>query len=331
MSAPVRLSGDPAYIYAVGRVRARETRLLTERALREAAEATDYRAAVEALREFGYEAGSGVAELRAMLKERDAELRRFIFESLPRGGVLVEYLLVAVDYANLKAALVARLGGRSIELDDGGLVPLARFNSLAAGSPPEELPAPLDGVAARLLDEWEKRKDPFLLQQGVDRALFERRGELARKARLPFLAAYLELETDLVNLAALARCLAAPDPRELAETAFFTGGSLNVRRLREAARAADREGAAELLRGGRFAWAALPAVEGDEGGLEILGARGARLKLDFLARARLAAFGAEPVIAYYYTRLNELELVRFVLTGKLNALPPERILRRLGL
>lgn len=331
MPARIKLSGDPAYIYAVGRVRARETRLVDERALRDAAEAADYRGAVEVLREFGYDAGSGVAGLRGMLEERDAELRRFLAESLPRDGGLARYLLIAVDYANLKAALVSRLSGHPFDYDAGGTVPVEGFEALAGGGDPAELPEPLDSLAEELLEEYEEERDPFPLQQGVDRALYQRRRELADEIGLPFLTGYLELETDLVNLAALARCLAAPDPGELARRAFIDGGGLDVSRLREAARNGDREAAADHLRGGDYAEAALPAVEGAAGGLEALGLRGSRLKLDYLARARLAAFGAEPVIAYYYTRRNELELVRFVLIGKLNDLPAGRLKARLGL
>ncbi|HDR06010.1 MAG TPA: hypothetical protein ENN88_00065 [Candidatus Coatesbacteria bacterium] len=328
MKERVKLSGDPAYTYAVGRVRARERRLLTTRALTEAAEAKGFEAAVEALREGGYEktapSAAGVEELIA---RQSVELDRFLSESAP-DEKLVAHLRLEADYANLKAALVGRLGGKRPSFTEGWSLPADRLASLAEGGEPDGLPEPFGALARELLEEWDKNADPFLLQQDVDRALFTRLGESARELKLPFLAAYQRLEIDLVNLVALARCLAAPEPGELAPAAFIPGGGLDVARLEGFARAGDRAGAAAYV--GRTPYADfVPAVEAATETLGDLTAREAAKKLDFLRQARHAPFGPEPVIAYYLAKKNEFRLVRFVLTCKLAGVPPETITARL--
>jgi len=328
MTGRVKLSGDPAYTYAVGRVRVRERRLLTKRALVEAAEAKTFEDAVDALREAGYEPASrGGAGLEELLAKQSAELTRFIRESVPDSRLL-EYLRLRLDYANLKAALVGRLTEKKPPLAEGGGLPLDKLTALADGGEPDGLPSPFTELARGLLEEWEKARDPFLLQQGVDRALFARLAGLAGEIGLPFLTTYQKLETDLVNLAALVRCLAAPNPEELTASAFIPGGGLDVAKLENLARNGDRNGAAEYVGRTPYAELARGAVEGASEGLIDLTARGADRRLEFLRQARHAPFGAEPLIAYYLAKRNELELVRFVLTCKLNGVPPETITAR---
>jgi V/A-type H+-transporting ATPase subunit C len=328
MTGRVKLSQDPAYTYAVGRVRVRERRLLTSRALVEAAEAKTFEDAVDALREAGYEPASrGGAGLEELLARQSVELTRFIRESVPDSR-LIEYLRLRLDYANLKAALVGRLTEKKPPISEGGAVPPEKLTAFADGGEPDGLPSPFAELARGLMEEWEKARDPFLLQQGVDRALFARLAEISAEIGLPFLTAYQKLETDLVNLAALVRCLAAPNPEELSAAAFLPGGGLDIVKLEGYARTGDRSGAAEFVGRTPYAELARGAVEGASDGLADLAARGADRKLEFLRQARHAPFGAEPLISYYLAKRNELELVRFVLTCKLNGVPPETITAR---
>jgi len=329
MAGRVKLSGDPAYTYAVGRVRVRERRMLTRRALIEAAEARTFEEAVDALREAGYEPASrSGAGLEELLVGQSAELNRFIRESVPDPRLL-EYLRLRLDYANLKAALVGRLTEKKPPLTDGGGLPLDRLAAFADGGEADALPDPFAELGKRLLEEWGKAHDPFLLQQGVDRALFARLSGICAEIGLPFLTAYLELETDLVNLAALARCLSAPNPEELSAVAFLPGGGLDIKKLEGYARTGERGGAAEYVGRTPYADVARGAIEGAPDGPGVLAVRGADRKLEFLRQARHAPFGAEPLISFYLAKSNELELVRFILTCKLNGIPPETITARL--
>ena len=168
---PLKLSGDPAYIYAVGRVRVREKRLLSSRQLNEAAEATSLGAAIEALREAGYESFGGSREgLELMLDGQHESLRRFLLESIPTGA-LTRFLLISTDYANLKAALVTQLSGRPSPLVNGGLTDPSRFRGLIDGGEPDDLPDEITKgrsavpVSGRSLEELEKRHILDLLTQ----------------------------------------------------------------------------------------------------------------------------------------------------------------------
>lgn len=49
-----------------------------------------------------------------------------------------------------------------------------------------------------------------------------------------------------------------------------------------------------------------------------------------LRPAKYRSFGPEPVLAYYFARVNEMNLIRLIITAKLNGLPVELVKERLN-
>ena len=47
---------------------------------------------------------------------------------------------------------------------------------------------------------------------------------------------------------------------------------------------------------------------------------------NFLSRARYITFGLEPIVSYYFAKLNQIRLLRWVILGKINQLPNQRLL-----
>jgi V/A-type H+-transporting ATPase subunit C len=52
--------------------------------------------------------------------------------------------------------------------------------------------------------------------------------------------------------------------------------------------------------------------------------------IQILKPAKLICFGPEPIVAHYFARLNEINLMRMIILAKLNALPTELIKERLN-
>jgi V/A-type H+-transporting ATPase subunit C len=52
--------------------------------------------------------------------------------------------------------------------------------------------------------------------------------------------------------------------------------------------------------------------------------------IQILKRAKYMAFGPEPVLAYYFAKVNEISLIRMVILGKLNNVPQDLIRERLN-
>ncbi|MDD5731187.1 MAG: V-type ATPase subunit, partial [Candidatus Omnitrophica bacterium] len=52
--------------------------------------------------------------------------------------------------------------------------------------------------------------------------------------------------------------------------------------------------------------------------------------INVLKQAKYLSFGPEPVLAYYYAKVNEINLVRMVILGKLNDVPGITLKERLN-
>jgi len=52
--------------------------------------------------------------------------------------------------------------------------------------------------------------------------------------------------------------------------------------------------------------------------------------ISVLAPAKLFTFGPEPLLAYYFSRLNEINLIRMIILAKLNSLPADLVKERLN-
>lgn len=48
--------------------------------------------------------------------------------------------------------------------------------------------------------------------------------------------------------------------------------------------------------------------------------------LKFLSGAKYITFGPEPIISYYFAKLNEIKLLRWVILGKINQVPEDKLL-----
>lgn len=55
------------------------------------------------------------------------------------------------------------------------------------------------------------------------------------------------------------------------------------------------------------------------------------LLMRFLKPAKYLVFGPEPVLAYYFAKVNEINLIRMIILAKLNGLPGELVQKRLNL
>ena len=51
--------------------------------------------------------------------------------------------------------------------------------------------------------------------------------------------------------------------------------------------------------------------------------------MDYMKKAKTIPFGIEPIIGYLYAKENEIKLLRIIMVGQLNNVPPEVIRERL--
>lgn len=325
MATETRIRDDIRYGYAVGRVRVLEGRLLPRSTIERLLDAPDLKEQKRILAET--HVGRYLdAAVTAEDVERglEASLDDLYDEFLERAGLpdaVVRYFRAPHDFANLRAALKARVLGVPPE----GL--LSRLGSIPAdafGAAQPVLPEPFGGLLTAW-DETEPQPSLDALETAVDRALFAFLTDAARESKVRFLKELTALRIDVADVRLLLRARAkAMPPAELVPRLIEGGTPALLALASEAPRMSAEELAAAVVR-----TRALGTLdETDLHDLERFDLVADALIAASMRSARRAPNGAEPVLAYVMAREAEVAALRALVAGRLAGLDRETIRAR---
>lgn len=319
------ISDDIRYGYAVGRVRVLGGRMLSRATFERLLDAPDLREQKRILAETHVgrylEGVETAAEVEQALT---ASLTDLYDEFLLRAGLpeaVVTFFRVPHDYANLRAALKARLlGTEARELSPLGSLPPEAYLGDGAALP--------DHLRALLTMYDEAEEPPALddVEGVVDRAMFDALASAAKASKVPFLRELAMLRTDLANARLLIRARAKGLRPAVVASRLIPGGSKKLAAL------ADGLGgmtAAELADAIIKTRALGRAHEADLVDIERFDMMADALVAERMLAARRAPGGAEPVLAYVLGREAETMLLRTAVVGRLAGLDRESVRARL--
>ena len=321
-AATTRIRDDVRYGYAVGRVRVLEGRLLQRPTFERLLDAPDLREQKRILAETHVgrylESVESAEDVERGLEASLADLYDDFLAAADLPAAIVRYFQIPHDYANLRAAVKARLVG--IELDglfSGlGSVPAEAFVGTGAG-----LPAPF----SELLTAWDDAETPPALddvEAAIDRALFAALLAAAKESRVKLLRELTVLRIDVANARLLLRARAKAMPSAEFADRLLPGGS---RALAGLATSASRMGTEELAEA-IVKTRALGRIEAhDLADIERFDLVGDRLVAERMLAARQAPGGAEPVLAYVLAREAEVLVLRTLVAGRLAGLDREAV------
>ncbi len=325
MTATVRIRDDIRYGYAVGRVRVLDGRLLSRNTFERLLDASDLREQKRILAETHVgrylEGAETAGEVERAL---DASLADLYEEFLLRADLppaVVAYFRLPYDYANLRAALKARvLGVPAPEPSTLGSLPAEAYLGAGEGLP-EEMRA--------LLVRWDDAEEPPALddlEAAVDRAMFAALAAAARASKVRFLRELAVLRIDLANARLMVRARAKGLPSSEIESRVVPGGSKELAALATAVPALS---AAELAARIADVGALGKVSEADLADIERFDLMADSLLAARMREGRHAAGGAEPVLAYILGREAEVLLLRIAVVGYLAGLDSETVRARL--
>lgn len=314
-------SEDTRYGFAVGRVRAREARMLSRQQLDRLIDVSSENQIISSLADTPY--GEARAEdvdtmLRRSALEEDAFFTRYLEEEK------VRQFFTAFDLAsNLKWALRRHYGA---EMDETLFI--------SEGSPsPEEFTRMLDGEEADL-PEWVKeaagevvaanyeKLHPASIDFIIDKALIEYTHQVSEG--YSFLTEFLSLRVDFTNLAALLRLKAADESWEEFERVFLPYGGVKMERFKGWWDGGKETWAAQITKVDRFAKLGEGLREAGQSFL-LVERQAAEQEIEFLLTARRLTFGYEPLVGYAMLKREERRNIFKVLTGLRYGLEPETI------
>lgn len=326
MVAKARIRDDIRYGFAVGRVRVLEGRLLSRVTFERLLDAPDLREQKRVLAETHVGRYlEGVETADEVERALDASLADLYEEFLERADLppaVVTFFQVPHDYANVRAALKARILGASAE---AMLTSLGSLPPEAFGGDGSALPDTMREV----LTAFDGAEEPPAiddLEALADRAMFAALAEAARASKVRFLRDLATLRINLANARLLIRARTKSLPPAEVQARFVPGGAKALEALIPAA---SRMSAAELAIAIVDTRVLGKMSEADLTDIERFDVMADALVADRMLAARHAPGGAEPVLSYVLGREAEALLLRTAVVGRLAGLDRESVRTRL--
>lgn len=312
---------ETEYAYAVARIRVNETSLLTTGDIEQLIAAVDVSAAERILADKGWSIPEGTDGPDAAEQEL-AKSWALIADCVPDSSLL-EALVVANDFFNLKAAIKCVFSGLSPEryyltpaLTDSAVITEAIRNADFA-----LLPTHLAGPAQQAYEAVSRLESGQLAECILDRAGLEARLACSRKSQSALMVKIADLLAAAANIKIALRCRAMEKNEQFALDSMCECSMDNRMLL---AHAGTPDELAEYLKETPYSFLA-PSIKKGFADLE---KECDNVVVSWLEPAKYAALGPDPVIAYFYAKQAETKNVRIILSAKAGGVPAESILKR---
>ena len=329
------MPSNDRYAYAVGRVRAMETRLLDRGKVDRMVEAKSADEALKVLSESEYaEYLADLSSVHQFEKVLDAELRRIYLElrKIAPEKELIAVFAKKFDYHNLKVLIKAnKLGEKRDELlvPDVGNIALTELIRAVGDDDYSNLPPRMRQAAEKLSEQFRLEADPQMVDLLLDRAMYEEILELVDDLKSPFLKGYFTNLLDLINIKTYLRVRRINRQKDFLEQALLPAGDVDMMKLVQLME--PLEVLVDRLAFTRYAHVIEEGVQTYQKTDTLT--RYEKLADDFLIKyikqAKYLTFGPEPIVGYLLAKENEIKMIRIIMVGKINQLPVEEIKERL--
>ncbi len=326
------LKDNTKFAYAVGRIRVLEDRMVDHAKLLRMIDAPDFETSFSVLNETSY------AELFSLLKTSfdfeellylELERLKSLFDRLAPGNLILESLWFKYDALNIKTLIKAKLGEKqSYSLFKVGTIDeeaLRYFIFEGTGDIPVRLKELINKVRA----EYERNKDPEMIDIILDRHYFSKLKEASNINRVPFFVHLVNSNIDLANVKIFLRLKAEKRERDVFTRYFIRGGILNLKFFMENFEKSLEDFIAKF----RFS----PYHIVVSSGVDFYLKNGSFFAFDklmddyimnYLKRAKFISFGIEPLIGYLTAKEGEIKNLRLILSSKQNHVKTELIKER---
>ena len=303
------------YTYAVARVRALETTLLSAADIDRLIACQNERQCLQFLAEKGW---GKTGQEPGVILARETEKTWEIIRELSVDMGVIEVLDYPNRFHNLKAAIkeaCTQETNASIFYKGSGIPP-EELTRLVKDRAFDKLPSNMAAAAAEAYEVMLHTRDGQFCDLIVDKACLEAIYQKGQTAEDPIIRAYAETTVAVADIKIAVRAQRTGKSIEFMQRAMAPCRSLNVDLLARAA-LSSFEAVREYLSGTEYAE-----------GAEALGESASAFErwcdnriIRLIQPQKYNAFSAGPLFAYILARENEIKTVRIILTGKQNNLP----------
>lgn len=313
------------YTYAVARVRARETSLLTDKDLDMLLSAKTYDEALRILADRGFSGSGEFSDYGELLRQETDKIWNFVKEIGINQEELSVFLLKR-DFHNIKAAIKAVLTSASEEgiyLSGGTIAPDVIRESVAKRDF-SVLPEYMAQAAQSAAETFLKTGDGQACDIIIDRAALEAIKKAGEESDIPMISEYAELTIALSDIKIAVRSCALSKNGKFIKDAIAPCDTLNIDTLCRAA----AKGLDEL-----YSYLSVTPYARAKDALSVSYSEFEKwcdnLIMDTISAQKYNSFTIAPIAAYILARENEIGAVRIILSGKKNGLSQESIKERL--
>ena len=301
------------YAYAVARIRANEKKLLSGPDYDALIASPSLSACFDVLRSKGLiDSSEKNVSVNGFLKNRSEELWTLLTESVPDKSVL-KVFCVQNDFFNLKAALKCMLSGKSSSafFKSPTSLDLDTLEKAVEGRNFESLGEAQKAAFQKALDVAVKTENGQEADIVIDRAAMEMMKESRSLSGDELTSDVMNFLVACADMKIAVRSAQTGKSKSFAERSLCECDGLDIERLSECA----ENGADEVFE-------YLLKTDFAEGALVLRDNRAVFEKwiddevIEKIKAAKYIFFGFEPILAYYFARITEVKMLRFILLGK---------------
>ena len=312
------------YTYAVARIRAKETTLLSQQDLEQVLGAKTEKEAALILADKGFDGNGSYTTPEKLLTEETEKTKKLIEELVGDASVL-DVFLYADDFHNLKAAVKTAAGSeRDGVFVSGGSVDAGKIKEAVKLRSFSELPKMMRKPAEEALDVLMKTGDGQKADLIIDKACLEAIREAGKAADNDRVKNYAELTVALSDIKIAARAAVMKKSEDFVKRAAAECDTVDVSELAVAA-AEGKEALYDYLSRTSYAGAA----EALKSSFSEFEKWCDNLIMTEIKKQKSNPFTIAPIAAYYLARQIEIKAVRIVLSGVINKLNENSVRERL--
>jgi len=326
---------DNRYAYAVGKIRAREVRLLDLPKLLSILEAENVEQALEGLSDTDYREGLALVKQEEdfdLHLSRQMESVYHLISELTQDPQLTDLFILRNDFHNIKVAFKKKCGAF---VEEGYYLAPSIVNREELVEAVEtgnflRLPPLLAGALQKIEGIYSSEENIQLIDTTVDEIYLSHSLQVSRQAKCEFLEKLFLIQIDLTNIRTFLRLKEMAKGRDSLKNRLISGGILErdhflklfADSLENFVNSLRFKDYYEILNSGVEHWK-------KSGSFSLLEKLFDDYLLNFVKKAKYISFGIEPLIGYLVAKEMEVKNLRTVIVGKFNGLFPEIIKERL--
>ncbi|MBI4744894.1 MAG: V-type ATP synthase subunit C [Actinobacteria bacterium] len=332
----LRAFKDPIeYGFAVGRVKVLESQLLSHQRVERLMGSKDISEALKILSETSYgqffENIVSSTDIDRALENFLSDAYSFLKESCSNKNI-IRFFLLRYDFYNLKVLIKIKYFNGDIKslLSSLGDLDIERAERLIVKGESIELPSIYQKAVSEAISEFEKIKDPLMIDIVLDKHLYNQMTYLSLYEKREFLVDFVKAMIDVSNLKIFLRGKILGKDRDYFIRALFEEGRI-PKEFFISLVSQSREVIINKLRATPYydfineKFLSEHSLEA----LSIFDKIGDNFLISIAKKTKRISLGVEPVVGYVFAKENEAKTLRIILTGKANNLSSKTIKGRL--